>query len=399
MIYIIANLELTRQHSRIDLRARRKSKDGRVMLNAKDLDSISGTYEDKLILISAEEISESEAISELDKKELEMNTVQGQVVIKRTRYGDTITVRLEWDKALYQAISDGGGVIQPDWTVSANQPTITPVITSSVKTGFISIKPGSALWKYNHQVLLFNAGGVSTGVVGGGTTGAGLFQINTTTGSLKIIGNLASQQNTNVDTLRFEAVVNTGYETPVGADVDVRIELVGKNSYTGVVDSTSKTLREGEVETVTATARLTLGITSVSDFKTEWLKGATIFKAKSTSKTCAITRADVSGAQLFVCNFYMTIDGADKLVSTYMFVIYDSSDPYFVSLSPLSNAEVSDANPSSTWIAKLFRRSDNVQITTGITWGFQAYNCRAQEINSCNSTLQLLNYSNNSRQR
>lgn len=68
MIYIIANLELTRQHSRIDLRARRKSKDGRIMLNAKDLDSISGDYEDKLTLISAEEISESDAILELDKK-------------------------------------------------------------------------------------------------------------------------------------------------------------------------------------------------------------------------------------------------------------------------------------------------------------------------------------------
>ena len=74
-----------------------------------------------------------------------MNTVQGQVVIKRTRYGDTVTVRLEWDKALYQSISDGGGVVMPDWSVGANQPTITPVITSSVKTGFISIIPSSAM--------------------------------------------------------------------------------------------------------------------------------------------------------------------------------------------------------------------------------------------------------------
>jgi len=306
-----------------------------------------------------------------------MNVVQGQVVIKRTRYGDTITVRLEWDKALYQSISDGGGVVMPDWSVGANQPTITPVITSSVKTGEVAIIPGSAIWKYNHQVLLFDGGGICTGVLGGGTTGVGLFSLNTTTGALKIIGNLASLVNTNVDTLRFEAIVNTGYETPVGADVDIRIELVGKNSYTGVVDSTSKTLREGTVESITATARLTLGITSIGDFKTEWLKGAVVFKAKSTDKTCAITRADVSGAQVFICNYYVTIDGADKLVSSYMFVIYDSSDPYYVQLTPVSNAEVSDLNTSSVWNAKLYRRSDNVQITTGLTWVFEAYNCRA----------------------
>lgn len=306
-----------------------------------------------------------------------MNTVQGQVVIKRTRYGDTVTVRLEWDKALYQSISDGGGVVMPDWSVGTNQPTITPVITSSVKAGFISIIPGSAAWKYNHQVLVFNGAGVCTGVVGGATTGAGLFQLNTTTGAIKIIGNLATLTNTNIDTLRFDAVVNTGYETPVGADVDIRIELVGKNSYTGVVDSTSKTLREGEVAIITATARLTLGITSIGDFKTEWLKGAVVFKAKSTDKTCAIGMADVSGAQLFVCNFYVTIDAADKLVSTYMFVIYDSSDPYFVQLTPVSNAEVSDLNTSSVWGAKLIRRNDNVQISAGVTWVFEAYNCRA----------------------
>lgn len=309
-----------------------------------------------------------------------MNTVQGQVVIKRTRYGDTITVRLEWDKALYQAISDGGGAVMPDWSVGANQPTITPYITSSVKTGVISIIPGSATWKYNHQTLVFGSDGICTGTVGGGTTGAGKFHLNATTGALKIIGNLASPTNTNVDTLRFDAVVNTGYETPVGADVDIRIELVGKNSYTGVVDSTSKTLREGEVESITATARLTLGITSIADFKTEWLKGSVVFKAKSTDKTCAIGREDVSGAQLFVCNFYVVIDGADKLVSSYIFVIYDSSDPYYVSITPAAKAEVSESFPSSVWTAKLFRRSDNTQISAGVTWDFQAYNTRGQEI-------------------
>jgi hypothetical protein len=69
MIYIIANTELTRQRSRIDLRGRRQSADGRVMLNEKDLASVMAeTYEEKLTLISGEEITESDAIIELNKE-------------------------------------------------------------------------------------------------------------------------------------------------------------------------------------------------------------------------------------------------------------------------------------------------------------------------------------------
>ena len=69
MLYIIANTELTRQRSRIDLRGRRQSADGRVMLNEKDLASVMAeTYEEKLTLISGEEITESDAIIELNKE-------------------------------------------------------------------------------------------------------------------------------------------------------------------------------------------------------------------------------------------------------------------------------------------------------------------------------------------
>lgn len=69
MIYIIANTELTRQHSRIDMRGRKQSTDGRVMLNEKDLASVMAeTYEEKLNLISGEEITESDAITELNKE-------------------------------------------------------------------------------------------------------------------------------------------------------------------------------------------------------------------------------------------------------------------------------------------------------------------------------------------
>jgi len=308
-----------------------------------------------------------------------MNSIQGSIVVRRVRQGDTLTTRLESDKALYQGIVDGGWLVNPDWTVAANQPTITPVITSSLNDGAIAIVAGTAAWKYNGLQLTFGDDGICTGLVGGGTTGAGLFKLDSTTGALKIIGNLASSTNTNVDKLRFDALVNTGYETEIGSDIDVRIELVGKNSYTGVVDTTSKTFREGEVESITATARLTLGLSSISAFKTEWKKGDAVFKAISADKTCDFSRSDVAGSQVFTCNFYVTIDSIDKLVSSFLFVLYDNSDPYMVVLTPVAGSEVTDTNTSVQIQASLKRRSDSIEITA-TTWEFEIYNCRAKEI-------------------
>lgn len=51
------------------MRGRKQSTDGRVMLNEKDLASVMAeTYEEKLNLISGEEITESDAITELNKE-------------------------------------------------------------------------------------------------------------------------------------------------------------------------------------------------------------------------------------------------------------------------------------------------------------------------------------------
>jgi len=69
MKYIIANTALTRRYSKINPLGRRQSGDGRIMLNEKDLASVSAeTYEEKLALISAEEINEEAAINELSKE-------------------------------------------------------------------------------------------------------------------------------------------------------------------------------------------------------------------------------------------------------------------------------------------------------------------------------------------
>ena len=69
MIYIIADTELVKQNSGIDIRGRRRSSTGKVMINDKDLSSVmADTYEHKLSLIEGVEISEFDAINELNKE-------------------------------------------------------------------------------------------------------------------------------------------------------------------------------------------------------------------------------------------------------------------------------------------------------------------------------------------
>jgi hypothetical protein len=69
MKYIIADTELVKENSNIDVRGRRRSSQGKVMLNDKDVSSVmADTYEHKLALIEGEEISEFDAINELNKE-------------------------------------------------------------------------------------------------------------------------------------------------------------------------------------------------------------------------------------------------------------------------------------------------------------------------------------------
>ena len=84
------------------------------------------------------------------------NYAQGSIRIMRLRNGDTLMVALRSDKPLFQGVTDGG--VSPDWSVAANQPTITPEAFSSYGnpvtiTGFS--------WYYNgsSDPLQFGAAG------------------------------------------------------------------------------------------------------------------------------------------------------------------------------------------------------------------------------------------------
>ena len=60
-------------------------------------------------------------------------SAQGSITIKRLRNGDNFFISLEVTNGipLFQGVDEKTGAVSPDWTVAANQPIITPRVTSA----------------------------------------------------------------------------------------------------------------------------------------------------------------------------------------------------------------------------------------------------------------------------
>lgn len=311
------------------------------------------------------------------------NSVRGAITIQMVRSGDTLSTCLEATKDLFQAISGDGGVIAPDWTLVANQPTISAKILSSLSANYIPIIPGSDEWYYNTQKLTFDVSGVCSAPA----NCVGKFKRNTA-GTLSVIRNLASSTNKNADVIKFVAVVNSGFETQVSATIDVRIEEVSASAYTGLVDLNTSTISTA-TGTVTAKARMLSGVTEMaqSSFTCQWWKSVSSaedndgtadnwirFKAEA-DKTLTIGASDVDGQETFKCVFL--VEG--KPVSTSLFNVMDTQDPCAVVLTPRTGKTVDSTNASAVVDAKLVRR-ENDSVISGKTFVFTAFNSRGRAI-------------------
>ena len=312
-----------------------------------------------------------------------MGNVRGSLTVTLVRQGDTVSTCLESNKDLFQAISGDGGIIAPDWAVAANQPTISPKILSSLTAEYLTPVAGSDKWFYNFQKLIFNASGVCTAP----SNCVGKFKRNPN-GTLTPIANLASATNKNSDVIKYEGVVNSGYETEVSATIDIRIEEVSSATYTGLIDLNTTTIATAS-GTVTAKPRLLSGVTQMADssFTTKYWKSVTTaedtdgtadnwiaFKPES-GKTLTITAADVDGQETFKCEFII----AGKVVSTSLFNVMDTQDPYALVLIPRGAPELSKSKDTFIADAKLIRREDDSAVA-GRTFVFTAYNSKGDVI-------------------
>lgn len=224
---------------------------------------------------------------------------QGSITIRRLRNGDTFYITFTYgDNPLYQGVNPDTGDVEPDWTVPANQPIVTPHV-STLRNA--SVHLGDHAWAYNGNPLIFN--GASSG--GWTLDSTGKFALNPTTGALKIVANLASTINTANDMLEYSCTATVdGVEYSLSKTVEIIIQNLGNSSYFGwIVASLQELTKDADNATLTAhLMRAGHGELQPTAFYCKWYKDSDLMQAGG--NTLNVTRADVNGSQVFFCEFW-----------------------------------------------------------------------------------------------
>ncbi len=292
------------------------------------------------------------------------HSAQNSISIKRLRNGDSLFLSLILnEKPLYQAVDEQTGKVTPDWSVAANQPIITPSVTS-VKG--LTVALSFHTWKYNGVTLTFN--GASSG--GYTTDSTGKFAMNPTTGSLKIIGNLASTTNMANDTLVYSCVATVaGVEYNLSKSIDIQIQKSGASSYYGFLKA-STTQLDTDVATATVKAELWLSAAAVNTFYVKWYKDDQAWADKNGQGTITITRDDVNGCQLFIAEFYLNSSDANYVFRAGIMITDTLDDIILVPYISSANKEV-DTGAPVTVSARIVKSSTGAVITpSNPTWKF-----------------------------
>lgn len=240
---------------------------------------------------------------------------QGSVTIKRLRNGDTLYIMLEAKPGLFQAVNKQleNNNVTPDWTVAANQPTITPKCYAS-RSGITPILSNHK-WTYNGLELQFGSVGSDNWCQCTNDSRFKMYVKKSTPqstdpadGALKIVGNLASNTNPANDTITYNATVSVdGVEYQIQRSIDVIIHEAGASSYNGWITADDVNLTAEKEETV-LTANLLHGLETVSDYYIEWSKyGDSEFTKAGASKDCKsihINRSHVDDTAIFIARFF-----------------------------------------------------------------------------------------------
>lgn len=293
-------------------------------------------------------------------------STQGSITIKRLRNGDLFFISLEVTNGipLFQGVDEKTGVPSPDWSVAANQPIITPKVTSARGNAVDLSFHG---WKYNGVTLNFN--GAETD--GWKADSTGKFLMNTTTGALRIVQNLASKINCANDTLIYECVATiSGDEYNLTKSIDILIQTVGANGYVGFIMATTEQLTADET-TTTLTTKLMLGADEVTTYYVKWFKDDTLDSGRNGQKNTVVGRADVDGTQLFIAEFYKDSTSTTPLYRAGIRII-DTLDEFQMQFAITSaNKEVAPGKPVTVEASIVNMRTNTVVTPQNPAWSLR----------------------------
>lgn len=283
-------------------------------------------------------------------------SAQNSVTIKRLRNNNGLTITFDGNTIpLMQGVDKTSGVVSPDWSNAANQPTRTPRVTS-YKGSVVTLINHS--WKYNGVVLIFN-GSVANGYQSDST---GKFALNPTNGSIKIISNLASKINVAGDTLEYSCTaIMEGVEYSVSKELPIDIQMFGASSYYGSLTATTSQLTSTVTSTVINTMLMLSGAND-SEYYIKWYKGTQLWSSQNGKKSITVTRDDVDGMLLIIAEFYKS--EADTVpVAKAGITIADSADEFRLILWISSANQMVDEGSPVTVSAKIMNMTKNNEYT------------------------------------
>jgi len=283
-------------------------------------------------------------------------SAQGSIAVKRLRNGDTIYLTLELgSKPLFQAVDSQTGAVSPDWTVAANQPVITPNV-GTTRNNTVSL--ASHAWYYNGTQLVFN------GTTSGGFTldSTGKFAINTSTGALKIVANLASSSNTANDTLQYTCVATVGgISYNLEKSIDVQIQSAGASSYFGFITASTTQLNSTNTS-ATLKAELWLATAGVNAFYVKWYRGNTEWQAKAGQSQITVQRSDIDGSALIIAEFYLNSGDTNYVYRAAISMIDTLDEIIVVPYISSANKEVDTGKPV-TVACRIVKAADGSVLT------------------------------------
>lgn len=147
-----------------------------------------------------------------------MGNIVGRFFVTAIADGMTIHGNLTTDKSLVQRWS--GAVAVPDWTVAANQPTVTLTVYRGAALANVS----DIKWFINGTQITSSDTRFAIGTSGGKPT-------------LKIVKNLASSTNADVDVISVTGKAESnGNGVDFSTSIDVKLGYISGSGYTGVVE-------------------------------------------------------------------------------------------------------------------------------------------------------------------
>ena len=264
-----------------------------------------------------------------------MNNVSGRFFIDMLIDGDSAQGNIRATKPLVQQYDPKTTKCIPDWTDSAKQPLIYPVIRSGNENVIKAVISGSEKWYYNGAEITFNGSGMATAP----SYVAGLVKKTTysvsgiTMPALQIVGNLANGSNMDADTIRLDGKIEaSGHQLDFSSEIAIAISEYTDSAYTGFIYD--KNEKGGIIDDTNTSVTLTQELYAsgqlvpTSDYSVKWrlLPSDTVF---STNSEITLSASDIDSKQSVICEFI--IDGT--IVASYIMEVSDESDPYFVNVT------------------------------------------------------------------